>query len=63
MQLDLLAPPLRQPKGEEFPATRFLCDVERYRMRLLTRDELRRKWAAGEYAGVPADYAKWVMGA
>ena len=47
----------------DFPATRFLQDAIRMDQGRLSKAEIRRKWAAGEYAGAPADYAKWVMGA
>jgi len=60
MQLDLIAQP-KAPKGEEFPATRFVCDVARFRMGAMTKGQLRKNWAAGDYAGVRPDYAKWAM--
>jgi hypothetical protein len=59
-QLDLT----RQPRGEDFPATRFLCDLERVRQGVLTLDAVRGKWAAGEYGAIcrkwAADNVRWL---
>lgn len=45
----------------DFPATRFLCDTIRIKDGRMTKTDLRRKWKAGEYAGVCPKWAKWVM--
>lgn len=42
-----------------FPATRFLCDVIRYQLGQMTKDQIRANWKAGQYRGVNPDWAKW----
>lgn len=50
-------------RGEDFPATKFLCDVARMGMGKMSKDEIRQRWAAGEYRGVCPKWAAWNMGA
>lgn len=45
------------PTPPDFPSTRFLCDVVRYQMKAMTKDQIRAKWKAGEYAGVCPKWA------
>jgi hypothetical protein len=42
-----------------FPATLFICDIVRYQMNQLTKQDIRNRWKAGDYAGVPVEWAKW----
>jgi hypothetical protein len=45
----------------DFPATKFICDVARYQMGNLTKQAIRDRWAKGEYPGVNAEWAAWNM--
>ena len=45
-----------------FPATELLKDKIRMDQGQLTLAQLRNNWRTGKYAGVNAEWAKWVMG-
>lgn len=44
------------------PLTTFLCDLVDVQERRISKDEVRKRWKAGNYRGVKAEYAKWAIG-
>lgn len=44
------------------PLTTFLCDLVDVREHRIKKDEVSKRWKAGNYRGVKADYAAWAIG-